>query len=256
MNLKIPTRYLVYGLILALLSLFLLGWGIGSSKQKKSLTSVIDSLKYEITLSKVQLDKKTVYLAKVSQELTTERELRKRDIADKETLRKLNLKKANEVDKLSLQVAVLSKEVSHSGQVITIQQEKIDSLTNQPISVKKNAILLPFSFNYPSLNKPDPYLSFSGHFDNNGNMKLDSLNMPLKIDVFTGLDKKKEPICILSTTNPYIKTLGLASYKTDPPKKRRYGIGLQIGYGVNLIGETIKPTPYIGVGVSCNFIRF
>jgi len=249
MKINIKTRYLVYGLILALLSLFFLGWSLGTSKQKKSLTSVVDSLKYEITLSEIQLDKKTVYLAKVSQELTTERELRKKDIVDKETLRKLNLKQVNEISRLKLRMDTLLSGINHTGQIIQIPSHT-DSVSNDTITDKKNAILLPFSFT-----RKDEWLQLNGTFDSQGALDV-SLKMKVDVDVFTGLDKNKEPICILSTNNPYIKTLGLASYKTDPPKKRKYGIGLQIGYGVNLIGEIIKPTPYIGVGVSCNFIRF
>lgn len=53
-------------------------------------------------------------------------------------------------------------------------------------------------------------------------------------------------------SNPKIKTIGLDSYTFKAPKKR-IGIGLQVGYG---IGTDLKPTPYIGIGVSYNFIRF
>jgi len=244
MAIQIKTRYLILGLILALLSLFLLGWGLGSSKQKKSLSGLVNGLKYEITRSKIEIDKKTIYLAKTQQELTTERELRKADIVDKETLRKLNLKQTNELTKAKLRIDTLLTQVSHSGQIITIH----DTVT---INNPKKAILLPFSFT-----RKDEWLQLDGTFNSQGKLDI-SLKMDVSVDVFTGVEKKtKEPICILSTANPYIKTIGLASYKTDPPKKKKYGIGLQVGYGINLIGDEIKPTPYIGVGVSCNFIRF
>jgi hypothetical protein len=38
-------------------------------------------------------------------------------------------------------------------------------------------------------------------------------------------------------------------------RKRKWGIGLQAGYGIRL-AETPQLTPYIGVGVSYNIIRF
>ena len=39
-------------------------------------------------------------------------------------------------------------------------------------------------------------------------------------------------------------------------KTRRWGIGIQAGYGLTLQQNIIKPTPYIGVGLSYNLLRF
>ena len=39
-------------------------------------------------------------------------------------------------------------------------------------------------------------------------------------------------------------------------KPKRWGIGLQAGYGVSLHNGQIQPSPYIGVGVSWNFLQF
>ncbi|MPM13947.1 hypothetical protein SDC9_60307 [bioreactor metagenome] len=39
-------------------------------------------------------------------------------------------------------------------------------------------------------------------------------------------------------------------------KSRRWGIGIQAGYGLTLQQNIIKPTPYIGVGLSYNLLRF
>lgn len=53
-------------------------------------------------------------------------------------------------------------------------------------------------------------------------------------------------------SNPKIKTIGLDSYTFKAPKKR-IGIGLQVGYG---IGSDFTIQPYVGIGISYNFIRF
>ena len=42
----------------------------------------------------------------------------------------------------------------------------------------------------------------------------------------------------------------------DMRKPTRWGIGLQAGYGVVVSSGQIRAFPYIGVGVSYNFIRF
>ena len=39
-------------------------------------------------------------------------------------------------------------------------------------------------------------------------------------------------------------------------KSKRWGIGLQAGYGVALHNNQVFPAPYIGVGVSWNFLQF
>ena len=39
-------------------------------------------------------------------------------------------------------------------------------------------------------------------------------------------------------------------------KSRRWGIGIQAGYGLTLHQNIIKPTPYIGVGLSYNLLTF
>lgn len=36
-------------------------------------------------------------------------------------------------------------------------------------------------------------------------------------------------------------------------KPKRWGLGVQLGYGIGFDG---KPQPYIGVGISCNLVRF
>ena len=43
----------------------------------------------------------------------------------------------------------------------------------------------------------------------------------------------------------------------NPHKKpKRWGIGLQAGYGVALHDGQIRPTPFIGVGLNWNFLQF
>ena len=39
-------------------------------------------------------------------------------------------------------------------------------------------------------------------------------------------------------------------------KPKRWGIGLQAGYGVALHDGQIRPTPFIGVGLNWNFLQF
>lgn len=55
------------------------------------------------------------------------------------------------------------------------------------------------------------------------------------------------------TMNPKSKVYGLQSVKVSPGvKPPKWGIGLNVGYGITATGLS----PYIGVGLSRNFIRF
>lgn len=40
------------------------------------------------------------------------------------------------------------------------------------------------------------------------------------------------------------------------PKPKRWGIGIQAGYGVMIQQNTLKPTPYVGIGLSRNLLSF
>ena len=40
------------------------------------------------------------------------------------------------------------------------------------------------------------------------------------------------------------------------PERKRWGIGIQAGYGVGLQNKTIIHSPYIGIGISYNLITF
>lgn len=40
------------------------------------------------------------------------------------------------------------------------------------------------------------------------------------------------------------------------PKPKRWGIGIQVGYGFILQQKTLKPTPYVGIGLSRNLLSF
>ena len=78
--------------------------------------------------------------------------------------------------------------------------------------------------------------------------------MDVPVDLWGVLKKKeKTPSIIITSENSYIKTLSVSSIKFDMPKPKRYGIGVQIGYGIT---REFKLSPYVGIGLSYNAIRF
>lgn len=87
-------------------------------------------------------------------------------------------------------------------------------------------------------------------------MNKDNTYLDLKITnryaVILGYEKKK-PFVDVVNYNPYSSTRILRSYQVSIPRQKVWGIGLSAGVG---IGNGVKPTPYIGVGINYNIIRF
>ena len=247
----IKNKYLLLAVV-ALVGLFVgtyyLGRLVGHLRADNSNEATTEALQGEISRYIALVQDKETYIVSVEQQLTTEKEAKKALELTNKDLRAMNVKHLNEISALKLQIDTLMTDISHNGQIIAIQQEKIDSLTNQPVSVKKNAILLPFEFT-----KKDQWMDLVGSFDNNGGLTV-GLKMGVPVSVVTGIDRDKKPICSVLTDNPYIKTLSVQSFKTDPPRVTKYGIGVFIGAGVS--ARDLKPTLVVGVGMSRNFIRF
>lgn len=68
----------------------------------------------------------------------------------------------------------------------------------------------------------------------------------------SGYRPELDSIHIFRNTQQIITTTTIQNKQ----KTRRWGIGIQAGYGLTLHQNIIKPTPYIGVGLSYNLLRF
>ena len=247
MAITIKTRTIAIGVILSLFLTFFGGWYYGYSKEKKRSETAQNSLRNEIERLTVEINDTEYHLTRTEQELITERQLRKQDVIDKETLKALNIKQTNEITKLKLRIDTLLKDVEHNGEIIVVQNARMDSLGIVQPTVAQKAIKLPFRFEMS-----DTWLKLKGDFDENGKLGV-ALKMDVSVDLITGINKKtKAPTASLMTDNPYIKTINIRSYKTDTPKPRRYGIGAVVGWGVTNEGFS----PFVGVGLSYNLLTF
>jgi hypothetical protein len=238
----VKIKFVIIGTLVLVLAIFFYGWHLGSSKAKKASISAQTALNHEITTLTVRLNDTEYYLTKAEQEVGNLKKAIKEGLVEKETLRKLNLKQANEISKLKFQIDTLLKDIDHDGTVVIVH----DTITKEP----KNALLLPFTFG-----KQDEWLDFKGNFDSKGKLDM-TLKMKVVVDVVTGIDKttKRNTINILSD-NTYLTAIDVKSWKTDVAKPKRYGVGIQTGYGF-ILGNPVKTAPYIGLGISYNFIRF
>jgi hypothetical protein len=231
----------IIALILTATVVYLGGYYNGHKKADRASEASIHALDSIISHQVVTIDDQVTYIAKKEQEVLTQREAIKRGEIEREELRKLNLKQANELTRLNLRIDTLLEDVSHNGQVVTVHDTVI-------INKEQNCILLPFSFV-----KNDQWLTLNGTFDSKGKLGV-SLKMNIDVDLWTGrLKGSKELTSILTTTNPYISVIGIKSQKYDLPKQKKMGIGFIGGYGIS---KNAGLTPFVGFGISYNLIRF
>ena len=66
----------------------------------------------------------------------------------------------------------------------------------------------------------------------------------------SGYRPKLDSIQIYQTTEYITKEIKTVT------KPKRWGIGLQVGYGVSFSNKQIKATPYIGIGISYNILTW
>ena len=72
--------------------------------------------------------------------------------------------------------------------------------------------------------------------------------------VVTGIRPELEKISVFPKTQIITETIT----QTVQSKTTRFGVGVQVGFGAcyGLVGKQVDAGPYIGVGVSYNFLRF
>ncbi len=239
---QVKTKYIIIGAILAILSVFISGWVLGHRKAVSVADRLLIVKNREIRHYITVIEKDSVLVAQKEQIILSQRQAIKAGEIEREELRRLNIKKANEVTRLRLKIDTLLTNVDNNATVIVLY----DTITKTP----RNAVLLPFI-----TTKNDQWLTLKDSTDINGDTFV-SLGMDVPIDIWSVIEKKtKKPIFILTTKNTYIKTLSINSIKMDTPKPKRWGIGLQLGYGL-ILSDPIEPSLYIGVGISRNLFRF
>lgn len=148
-------------------------------------------------------------------------------------------------DTLAPALKIATNKISEAQQVKAKLEGQVQSLKSELNSEKTRTIYY-----------KDKYFSATTKTDTLGNSSM-AYNYDAQLDVITTLDKRfiGKDIQTVSITSPdrNLKINGVEHYKksvTMPPKK--VGLGLQVGYGVTGDGKLV---PYMGAGVSYNFIR-
>ena len=240
MSYNIKSKYLFIAILIAIAGIFIGGWVVGSNKALNALKTTIKAQKEEILQLTVQINDTEYQLTKSEQVVASQRELIKQGEIDRATLKAINIKKADEIIKLKLRIDTLLEDVSHNGTIITVDTVFVGDSSQK-------ALLLPFTFV-----KTDKWLDLRGDFNSSGKLNT-SIKMTADVDVISGIDRKsKQRTVSILTDNPYLQTVGVRSFKIEERKPSKYGIGVQVGWGVTK--ENLSP--YVGIGLNYNVIRF
>lgn len=238
----IKTKYIIIGVLMAFLTIFFFGWRIGHKRADNASQTIQNALHDEIRRYVIEIDKKILYIAEKDQEIKTLRQAKHAGDLTNEELRKLNVKYVHELTRLKLVIDTLLLDFPHNGQVVIIH----DTVT---VNKDKKAILLPFTFS-----KRDQWIALAGTF--NTEAKLDiNLRINADLDIWAVQKKKKDqPVVMVTSDNPYLNVISVKSIKLDVPRDKKFGIGLQMGYGIGFNAKS--PTPYVGVGLQYSIIKF
>jgi hypothetical protein len=240
MSLKLSTKYAIIGVLILLLGIFFSGLYIGHKRGVNASTPTITALQQEIQHQIVIINNQKLYVSSIEQEIETLKKAKADGDVTNAELKKLNLYHVSELTRLTLMIDTLLNNVDNNGQVVKVIYDTI--------KVPRPAILLPFSFN-----KKDEYLDLKGNFNTLGKLDI-SLKMEAKLDVWSGWDKKsKQPTTKITTNNPYLSPLSINSIKMDVQKPKKIGVGFQCGYGIT---NSLKPSPYVGLGIQYSIFRF
>ena len=240
MSITLKNKYLFLGIIVAILALFFVGMGIGIKKGKDALKPTVIAQEKELVKYTTKIKGLEVYVSKKEQEVMTLQEALKKTELSREEIRKLHLKSLQEIVRLKLVIDTL----------VAIPTDHQVIIKDTCISGDQSAVLLPYSFK-----KADKWLTLNGTIHKSGVVDV-VFKMPLAVDVFTDYDRKLNKYTVtVTTSNPYLGTEDIKSQQFDALKEKKWGIGLLAGYGLTLNGKP-QFTPWLGVGVSRNIIRF
>ena len=245
MTLKISNKYLILVLLIAFAGIYVLGRYQGKVRAKRASNSVIEALTGKLVKYSYKIDSLTKFASEQQQIVVTQKQALQTALIQKEEIKKLHLKKVSEVTNLKAQLELLLDSIGHTGTVVVIKP--CDTTNGQ----WQTALTLPIGFE-----ERTKYYTLIGNMDENANLDID-LKVPVALDLWTGYNKKtKSYTATVTSDNPHFKVTEIRSIKVETPAPKKFGIGLQAGYGLILSKEKITAQPYIGAGVSWNLIRF
>lgn len=153
-------------------------------------------------------------------------------------------------DKLKSKVSVITK-VETKTVVDTLEFETERVIVQRDTITKEiNNIIGTFSHN-------DEWLAMRGQFQwtpekTSTTLQNLTMNTPLKVGM------TENNTFFVSTPNPYVTITSVEGATLNPKKQKRFGIGLQVGVGMQygLINKQIDFGPQIGIGLNYNLVEF
>lgn len=238
------SKKLIYIIIAVILLLLLEGVVVYrfSNKSKAENKSLIGSLNAELTTWK---DKDSLNMAKI-------------EVIETEKTKNFTSLKLKEEENIKLQTLVkkYEKQLKTQGSA-TIFQTETKYIKEEVIQVDSTCGKCSFVYidNNPWINT-----IISVKPGNQTNLLNFGLNFKIKneYEVIIGQDKKSlfkkgKSFAEVKNLNPYTETTSLRTYQVSTPKLKRWGVGPQIGFGLN---SNFTTGAYVGIGLHYSFFNF
>ena len=243
MSVTFKTRTIVFIAIGVLLCTFFGGWLLGRYQRDNISQSFINTQTGMLRRYTYQLDSVQKIAAEKDAVIMTQKQAIEQGLIIKEELKKINIKRLNEITHLKTTVDILLDSINYIGGIVPPN-------TPCPPDEDHPVLYLPLTFG-----EDNNHLHLKGVFDEDGKLSME-IQVPISLDMFVGYDKTTKTIkSVVSTDNPYVKLDDIFTLRTDLTRPQKWGIGIIGGYGI-AVGNPVRVAPFIGVGLSRSFIRF
>lgn len=178
-------------------------------------------------------------------------------------LKKTNNELVAEINKLSNKDKRNLVEINKLNFTVDMLEDSVNVLSSKPpIIVNDTTTIYPFE-------KTNAFRDLKYYVNvidrKNGKDIVTSAVTNDKVFADLIITKKKEQgnlILSVSSSNPYINinsilgsVVNIKAYN-EYQKPKKFGIGLHLGYGISTHSSIVYLSPYIGIGLNYNFIRF
>lgn len=131
------------------------------------------------------------------------------------------------------------------------------TINGDTIQLKGDSI--PCDFKAFKVRRDSIHYKFVGTISKNF-FSIDTLSIPNKLSLIIGTKKmgflkRKEERAEIINSNPLVKITNIGNYVVVS-KKKKFGIGVSVGYGLNFNKDGVRTSPYVGVSANYNIFNF
>jgi len=240
---EFKTRNVIVGVITALVVVFIGGWLLGRLARDNASTTIISGQNDIITTYEYRIGDMERLAHEKDAIISSQREAIKAGLILKEELKALKIKYVRDLTRVNATVEILLDSIASYHPIIIPCPEG---------ELYHPVLYLPLAFQDTT-----EFYNITGRFDTTGVLSI-GVKIPMSLDVWVGEDReiKGNFKTVVTTDNPYITINGFKSCIFDLPKRRKWAVGIQAGYGLVYANKQIYSAPFVGLGISRTIVSF